>query len=614
MAAQQLFLQLAANGNEVVRREATARCSQLLHQVDLPRLARPFDEQLATTWATVPCWQDLSGRACLQSWSKAFQAAAASENQDDILPRSGLHWPYGAVQVTEAGAAHSHRRRAGNRPSYLEVRLEHCDAILGSCNVLLGHQNRQVCVRDSQGREFFRTDLTQSLSTRSYGGVVTYGVARGNLLLISSGQQILAVDTLAPSNSERTEPTSDMRVLWRRRVGGDHRRGYVVHAQRRDGDRPGSYRAPRAQHDGRWLGVIGPVTSRSCVLQDANGIVCVDPLRGDLLWKRSDVPVGCDLFGDAEVVLVVEPRSTSARMLSTVDGRTLGRTTVPRWRERLATRGRTVIRWRKTENWSYELSSQDAVTGEVHWQQIFDRSSVVDIAESRFVAIANPHGQRVVIDAETGQRLVDATVSSCDSLQAVHLLAGSDHFTMAVQYHHLGTGLGQNRERASRVALFNAYDYVALDGQLSVFDRRTGRALFARPATVRQQAFMLAQPVDLPVIACAGNLPRQTNKGSGQKMRLLLLEKTSGRQLYASDELDTSVNHFSLYVAPPPGAVGDSHQSNVVVAEMLKQQVRLQFTPLPRAPEPPALATVTAGQQPSSQGLQGILMKRILGR
>ena len=49
----------------------------------------------------------------------------------------------------------------------------------------------------------------------------------------------------------------------------------------------------------------------SC-FQEQQQLRCVDPISGETLWSRTDIPAGCELFGDDEFVLAAERRRSVA--------------------------------------------------------------------------------------------------------------------------------------------------------------------------------------------------------------------------------------------------------------------------------------------------------------
>jgi hypothetical protein len=109
-------------------------------------------------------------------------------------------------------------------------------------------------------------------------------------------------------------------------------------------------------------------------------------MSGEHRWSRSDVPQGCDLFGDEEYVFAVPTGKTTARVYSMLDGRFIGRRDVPEWRQQLVTRGREIICW-KVAGDKVELSSFDAISGETAWKHEFASGAAVDVELGRYISV-----------------------------------------------------------------------------------------------------------------------------------------------------------------------------------------------------------------------------------
>jgi len=581
LEAQQLFMVLANSTREEIRAEAVANSSRALHQRGLASLARPFDEALGSTLANVVCWEGKTGEQCLEEWGSR-----------SVVTRPA--WPYGKVKVSVAslqstGAQNSISPRWG-------VRLEQCDGVLGRGNLMLSTTKGELTAYDSLGNEFFRASLATPSRGQRHDPSRLYAATRGNLLVVSLGRQIVAYDTLGSSKPGSTG-LGTAEPLWRRDVVSslDARYSQVHGRSGQQQNRPGTFRASRSQRDGKWIGVIGPLTHDSCIYQDQRRLVCVDSRSGEVRWTRNDVPQGCDLYGDEDYVFAVPRLSKNARIFSTVDGRSLGQTSVPRWQEQLATIGRNVIRWRKRADGRNELSSFDSFSGKTLWREDFGSSARVDVAMSRYVSVVDPSGQCVIVDAVDGRRLVDQDLPQKPQATEIHLMVSSDQFVLAVQ----------QRNSARRRGL-NPVDYAMIDGLIYVFDRRTGLPSWKRPAEVRDQPLMLSQPMDAPVIAFVGNMARRNNRGSQQRISMLLLEKASGRLLFRDENLAPSRSNYCSMKASGP-----AEEQPEVVLETSSQTIRLAFTNEKRPPEPPAIADIKKKQ--GQKGLLGIGKKLIGG-
>ena len=175
-------------------------------------------------------------------------------------------------------------------------------------------------------------------------------------------------------------------------------------------------------------------------------------------------------------------------------------------------------------------------------------------------------------------------------------MVGSDSFVLAFQQKNSGRRRG-----------LNPVDYAMIDGLVYVFDRSTGLPAWKRPAEVRDQPLMLSQPVDAPVIAFVGNMARRNNRGSQQRISMLILEKASGRLLFNDENLLPSRSNYCSMRALDP------RDNPEVVIETSSQTIRLAFTDLKRAPEPPAMVDVESKEKKGKKGLLGIGKKLIGG-
>lgn len=576
LSAQQAWLALADSATPAVRAEALAQISQGLHQKGQHRAAVAYDRQLATALADVPALAGQTGA----EYVAALGQPAPTETD----------WPTGKVEspsVTNAAAATT---RAARFPMW-EIRLEQTDPVLGSGAVMISPRHRRLLARDSYGEKFFEAGLDHDQLGYVHAAEASslYGASQGSLLIVSTGRQLAAYNTLAT-------PGGEPEVLWRANLAsglaeGDRRRST---ASGRD-QRPGTMRPPRLSLDEQWLGVIGPLTPRSCVFQDQRRLHAVDPLTGVPHWSRSDVPAGCDLFGDDQLTFAVPKGSNRALVYSTVDGRRLGEVEVPPWQQRLATRGRHIISWspRRSLHGGHSLVCLDAHAGEVLWSRDYVQDARVDIAQNRYVAVMTPGGKLEIMDVELGEAVVDDQLREATNLRELHLAVSSDSFSIT-------TNQSESIDRPATP--INPLDYQVINGQAMVYDRQSGQPRWATPAELRQQGLMLSQPADLPVLVFASVVPRRNASGRRDNIRLLVLDKASGRTLYRSESLPPSGgSHCVVRVV--------DQERRLLAVEMASRQVHLQFSDSPRPPAPPALAEVEGEQQAASGGLGRILGK-----
>jgi outer membrane protein assembly factor BamB len=574
LEGQQILLDLEKSDDAKTRAEAIVRIAFQLHNHGLHSLAAEYDQ----------LWKGFIGPSTGVHGVTGVEELTKLAKSEADKPVST--WPRGKVNVTTtptSGGAAAARVRS---PMW-GVRLERTDSILGMASAQISARGGELVLQDATGQEFFKTHLEQENQISYRQPDHMYGVSRGNLLVVSLGKQLVALNTLAKPDG--LAPA----VLWRVNLGSNlefNRGDYFGEPMPASADRPGSLRAPRPMDEGKWIGVIGPVTSRGVVFQDQRRLVCVDGLSGDERWSRTDVPQGCDLFGDEQYVFAVPTGSTTARVYSSMDGRSLGKRKVPEWRQQLVTRGRQVICW-KASGAQSELSALDALTGEVLWKQGFDSGSAVDVEMGRYVAVVETGGRVAIVDAADGATLVDYQAKGKPTLDEIHLSVGRDTFMVVAKRPRAAA--------ADRMVKPLSYDSPMIDGEVYLFDRKSGEMRWSRPAEVVQQGLLVNQPADLPFIVFAGQVTRSDGGGSRQLTTVMALDKATGRTLYHSDELPQTGGGHCV----PRIVDAASHKAAV---EMAGTTVLLQFTSDRRPPEPPAMAEVESSARKASRGILGI--------
>jgi outer membrane protein assembly factor BamB len=579
LESQQLLLDLASAADPAVRREAIGRIAWQLHEAGLHALAYEYDAELAGPLADEIVFDDVTGQALVDQWKGA--------NDGDPT-----NWPGGRVRVELRPATPAMGARM--RMAALPIRIERSDSILGLSNAQIGMRGGEVTLSDNFGREFFRANAEADNHGvyRQAGSV--YGVSRGNLFVVSLGRQVVALNTL--SATDALAPT----VLWRANLVTNLSYDQTFASAMTGGDRarPGTLRATRPiDEEQKLIGVIGPVTSRGVVFQDQRRLLCLDATSGEIRWSRTDVPQGCELFGDDELAFAWDPAEPEAAVYSAIDGRFLGRRAVPPFREQVVAAGRRLICW-KVVGARAELSSFDAWTGETAWKKTFESGAAIDVDLGRYIAVADSSGQVTIVDGETGATLVDYRLPEAQRVDELHLRVGRDEFLL------LAPG-PQTMNRGQIVQGFPLQDAPVMSGSVMLFSRFDGSMRWPRPAEVERQAYPLNQPIDLPFIMFAGQLHRD-NSGSRPISTVFALDKSTGRTILRADDLPP--NNGGQCVA----RISDAEQHQATI-EMSGKTILLQFTDEARPPEPPSLAEVEVEAKSGWDGVIGILLKSLDG-
>ena len=253
--------------------------------------------------------------------------------------RSSFKWPRGHVDaesLATAAAAPQNRERP-TRPlperqtTYRQLRVEQ-DFWPGGPEThwFVAMDCSEIVGRNTLGDDVFRWAVDQSsLSRQSRDSGLVHGARLGHLLFFTLGGQVMAID------SRQDSLNSDGDLLWPGHASNEFsadavrpRRG-ISSAQIRTA-RPPVYhgwsgRRRIAGAAGNAGGSLGPVTPLGVVYQDQDELKCVEPISGIVLWSRSDLPVGCELFGDGEIVFAADIGNKVAHAIRLSDGEMLGK-------------------------------------------------------------------------------------------------------------------------------------------------------------------------------------------------------------------------------------------------------------------------------------------------
>ncbi|MGC1273497.1 MAG: PQQ-binding-like beta-propeller repeat protein [Planctomycetaceae bacterium] len=160
-------------------------------------------------------------------------------------------------------------------------------------------------------------------------------------------------------------------------------------------------------------GPIGFAGAGQLVYQAGSTIVAADPLTGETFWQRSKVPLGCEISGDREFV-VLQPRGAGEFfVLRTVDGseleseqaRTIGSL------EPIEKLGTRLIAWKSTES-GRELVCRDLARETDVWSWSFPETAKFASVGTREVAVLDPAtGKLQVIGFDDGQAVLSARIA-----------------------------------------------------------------------------------------------------------------------------------------------------------------------------------------------------------
>ncbi|MFO0788508.1 MAG: PQQ-binding-like beta-propeller repeat protein [Pirellulales bacterium] len=516
-------------------------------------------------------------------------------------------WPSGHVEVAMISAGTQENVQNRERPNrysierqngYRQMRIEQ-DFLPGYVDTqwFVSMDLSEIVGRNALGDDILHWPIDQNALNRQFrgdGGFV-HGARVGHLMFFTLGGQVMAMDSRADS------PGNDSELLWPNRADD----AFAIDAARTRRGSAGTARTSRppvyhaysgrrrvAGAAGNLGGALGPATPTGVVYQDQDVLKCVDPLTGTLLWVRSDVPAGCELFGDSELVFAADVAKNTAYVLRLSDGEMLGERPIPR-PEWLLTTGRNVAQFtsnanRKTGGGTVTVT--DIWSQENVYQGEFPATARYSVIEPNWLAVFEPAGNFQLVDMATGQTIIDEKLEPAGDLQTIQTLKFNDELYLFVS--------AQNAQQFKPIG--QQLEYPLINGPVYAFDLKTGKALWPTPAIVRNRGLVMQQPADIPLLVFADRqMVRDAASGGGSQLRVLCLDRRTGQTVYRNDALtDTSAPRFRIH--------GDLDSIPQVALEMAAGKIQLAMTDRPRPPQPPANDDIEAPRENTERGLRAI--------
>ena len=365
----------------------------------------------------------------------------------ELQPRPA--WPVGEVQVKPSASSDPRGLVFGRFGVSLEPDAGPFFADIG----LRFDQNRQVITGiDGMGHNCFEETLTEGNRRMqfSYNPNMTLARAQGHVLLLSMGTRIFALDPLGLSGGSH-------KVLWSEDLTDAGDAG--MNPWGPFGFQQFSFR----------MDPLGPVTSRYVAFVRFSSLVVVDPVTGQVLWVREDLPAGCEVFGDEQYIFVLPsaqpatadpfgnpptgmaagepPQRREAMVFRALDGQLLGRRGVPfpkngdpfafarpdrnvrsAFQEAgMATIGRFVLLW-ETDPAETELTLldpwQESPAAARRWGRKFAAGARASLVGQEAVAVLQRDGHFTLLGLPDGRTIADTVLPLRPVLMPVGRPAG----------------------------------------------------------------------------------------------------------------------------------------------------------------------------------------------
>jgi hypothetical protein len=310
-----------------------------------------------------------------------------------------------------------------------------------------------------------------------------------------------------------------------------------------------------------------------------------------MIWQRTDIEPGSDLFGDAEYLFVCPETESEADVYRMGDGARVGKRKVPAFENRWATHGRRVLSWSQ-EGQHIELRLDDVYSGTNLWTESTSVGSRACLVNPDEVAIVTVEGNLKIRSLHSDEVKLDTMLEREPNLLHLYILKSADQYLVGVSVPSTNADSNliiQAAPSGSHSPLFS--------GKIYAFDAHHGRALWPVPAIVSNFGLPLDQPTDQPVLLFLATVrPRSGRDPQGAFSKALCLDKRSGALLFQDDKIPNISATYDLEV---------QDDGSVRVA-LPGRAVRIRFTEEPAPPEPPVQDDQTAAAAGSRSVLGAI--------
>ncbi len=600
-AAEIQLLALANAAENETRAAADALLTQELVECAKYDAAAVAAARLLGEWSGTPVGEGLTGPQWVQRLAHDRPPFARAVSQA---------WPRGKVSAQNvASSGPAGRPPFAGRPDriqpqtgYRRLRIEQeYPGSVSTDDWLLSTDGSQLVARNCTGGDFLALAIEQNARTRPLAENSYVHAARlGQLVVASLGNRIVAIDGRQDGDIDESD------ILWQAYPLGKFQVPATSRSRTRTPRNPAIYVTVsdrRRDLLATAAGALGPVTPRGVVFYDQGELKCVDPLSGETLWARKDIPRGCELFGDDEFVCAAEPKEHDIYVLRMLDGETIERRKMNEmsW---LLTTGRNVatVQSRPAGGATKtNISVVDGATGKLLVETTHPLGSLMTVVEPNLVAIYDPTGKFQVIDVRQGKLIIDQTLEPYPDAQRIFASESGDQFVLGIS---TNVQIGKHQSLSA--------DFVPLNGLVYAFSLSTGQPLWPAPAVVRERFLWLAAPRELPLIIFAEREAQRDTGGGSAKLRLLCLDGHTGRSVYRNDDLPDTLNgQFRVRVQPAADSLDAESNAgpprDVIIVEMSAREIRLTPTDQPQPPEPPAQDDLVAAREFSTQGMSALL-------
>jgi hypothetical protein len=410
------------------------------------------------------------------------------------------------------------------------------------------------------------------------------------LLLVSMGMELLAIDLF------QAERNPSAPILWRKQLirPAPGTNVYQTHIKVQALKHPwGDSRRVFADQNKHLLGVTGPLTHRGFFHINLRELICADPITGETIWSRANLPHGSDVFGDDELVFVVPPSSKQAQVYSAIDGSDLGTREVDELDYRWATSGRNILAWSQQDATApLTLRLYDAWSGQEIWREEVPPDSKATLVEDDEVAILQSDGRFLIRSLSSDAITMQSQVEAEEGLLSLYVIRSQEQYLLVT---NRTVKVEPNTPAASIRSIISGSATPLVTGRAYAFDRSSGQSQWPEPTRIDRYGFPVDQPGEMPVLLFLRHYRPSSNRGNPrQHTSVLALARHDGRQIMEKGDIPAQTYTYDV--------IADRSKRTVTVG-LPARTITMTLTdqPLQKEPDKPVDADEGQETEPAAQ-------------
>ncbi len=272
---------------------------------------------------------------------------------------------------------------------------------------------------DKQGNRLWELSGQKSFYQSYSGSGTPFARAVGPLLVVWTGSALHAIDTSTPEAKQLwTTPTIENSNDWRTQIAIRRmQRNQIVVGNRMP--RPEIVWQPFA------------LQPSYVAIQKLRDLLCLEPLTGNVIWKRDDAPAESDLIGNEQFLCAIESDGNRGFVYRASDGQDAGIRQLPPRERWVGWSGTKLITRQETET-DDVLSCRDVIADQEIWSRRVARGTKSHAMSDQSFAVLDPGGRLELIETTTGRKLTEARVPAPTKLEGLFVTEAFDRLLVFV--------------------------------------------------------------------------------------------------------------------------------------------------------------------------------------